>query len=162
MRPQVGTVRIFAQQGICERFYVNSEEGPRHVNNYATKGACWMKTLNYGNSCTIVRLIDSTLAGQPLGEQLRPILENTPNIVLDVEGIEFTSMLIGELANLAREFNALWVDQPHVMAMTNLKPSSRQVMETVKFDRVIPIAHSYDEALKRVFNGAHQAHSAAN
>ncbi|MBI3992594.1 MAG: hypothetical protein HY342_04930 [Candidatus Lambdaproteobacteria bacterium] len=107
-----------------------------------------------------MRLVDSVLAGKPLVEQLRPYLENTPNIVLDVEGIDFTSMLIGELANLARDFDKLWVNQPHGMAMTNLKPSSRQVMEAVKFDHIIPIARNYNEALKRLFSGADASRSA--
>ena len=121
-----------------------------------------MKTLSFGSACTVVRLVDSSLVGQPLGEQLQPFLEGSPNIVLDVEGIDFTSMMIGELTNLAREFDVLWGTKPHTLTMTNLKSSSRLALETMKFDRVIPIVQNYEEALKRVFSAANDPRSATN
>ncbi len=111
-----------------------------------------MKTLNCEVACTMLRLAESSVTGQPLVEQVHEIIESCPNIVLDVEGIQFTSMLLGELANLAKKFEQIWEDRQHSICMTHVEPASQRVLTTVKFDRLIPIASSMDEAVQWVIH----------
>lgn len=111
-----------------------------------------MKTLKFDRKCSVIRLLESNISKQPLVDQLRTEYESCENIMLDVKGILFTSLLIGELASVIRAFNDFWGNRPHNIALVNLNASSRQVMEIVKFDDLIPLFDDAGEALTWFFD----------
>ena len=100
----------------------------------------------------MIRLVDSGRSKQTLFEQLSSIAGISSNVLLDAQGVVFTSMLIGELVNFAKELKAMWAGKPHSIAMTNINPSSMSMLLTVKFDRVIPLFESHDEAMIWIFD----------
>ncbi len=115
-----------------------------------------MAFLDVDRACTILRLKDSDASGRSLLEQVRPMLEHVPNIILDMEGIRITSMAIGELTNLAKEFRTYWDDQPHSMTMTNLDATARRSLSVIHFDQVIPFVENPQDCLAMLFGAARQ------
>lgn len=113
-----------------------------------------MKSLNLKSTCAIVFLTDSDLSTQSLVDQCRSYLEGSNNILLDTSNIKFTSMLIGELANLVKSFDGIWNSNSHHMAMINVTPSGKEVFTSVNFDKLVPMFDSSDEALNWMFGSA--------
>ena len=109
-----------------------------------------MKTLQLKRVCTILKLTDSAPAQTTLTDQVSPFLIQAPHLVLDVEGIQFNSMLIGELVNVHRTFEERWRDEEHHIALVNLSEVSRAVFERVRLTEMFPVFGSIGEAL----NGA--------
>jgi len=109
-----------------------------------------MKTLQLKNAYTVLRLTDVAPAQSTLTDQVEPFLGQSPQLVLDVDGIQFNSMLIGELVNVHRSFEARWKDQEHRIALVHLSDVSRSVFERVRLTEMFPIYGSVGEAL----NGA--------
>lgn len=110
-----------------------------------------MKTLQVEGAYTLLTLTAHPEAIAPLGEQAAPYVAQSPQMILDVTGIQFTSMLIGELLNLHRRFAAQWQERAHRIALVNVTPTSREVLERVRLTDYLPIFDSVGDAI----NGAH-------
>ncbi len=82
-----------------------------------------------------------------LHEQIKPQLESTPYLIMDAWGITFTSMQIGELANLAKSFNSRWKGQPHGLALYNVSDTSAEAFQFTNLAEVLPIFESAAEAI---------------
>ena len=106
-----------------------------------------MQILRVAQSCTLVKLAQADEMAAPLEEQV-PSLAQNPYVVLDVEGVQFGSMQIGELVNLARVFGEAWKGKPHGLAIINPSEQTRTVFTTVKLDVILPMFDSLEEALK--------------
>lgn len=107
-----------------------------------------MKVLSVKQSCMILKVSDLGPSTVPLVEQARPYIHATPFVVLDVDGVHFSSMLLGEVVNLYAEFSSHWKDQRHGMAMTHVPDLSRKVFQVSKLTDRIPIYDTLDEAVK--------------
>lgn len=110
-----------------------------------------MPFLDVDRACTVLRLKGSDASGHSLLEQVRPMLEHVPNIILDMDGIRLTSMAIGELTNLAQAFHRHWDDQPHSLVMTNLDATGRKSLAVIHFDQVIPVIDDQRACLDVLF-----------
>ncbi len=107
-----------------------------------------MKFLSVVDSATVLRLSDHGDSNHPLQEQIDTFMKSSPQIVLDVDGINFSSMLIGELVNVSLRLDALWEGQRTTsLSLVNVNSFSRKVLETVKLTERIPIYDTLDEAL---------------
>lgn len=67
-----------------------------------------MKTLTAERSCVVVKISDLGASNLPLEEQMRSLLGAAPYLVLDMDGIQITSMMLGELVNLYKSFEQRW------------------------------------------------------
>ncbi len=112
-----------------------------------------MRTLHVERAFTVLKLTDSANLSATLGEQIRPYLETTPELILDVSGIQFNSMLIGEIVNLHQRFEQRWKERKHRIALVNLTDTSRAVFERVRLEAYFSIFDSVAEAC----NGAPHA-----
>jgi hypothetical protein len=106
-----------------------------------------MKNTGQPGSHTILNFVDPTGSDTPFAEWAKDFLDAAPVLILDVEGLNFDSRLIGELINLHRSFSAVWEDQPHRLALVNLTDFSNMVFDTVKLSHIIHRYESVSEAL---------------
>jgi len=107
-----------------------------------------MKMLTIKQSCVVLRLSDVSSSPAPLMEQARPLIVASPFMILDVEGVQFSSMLLGEVVNLYQAFTSHWKDRRHGLAMVHVAPVSQQVMKVAKLLDRIPAYGTVDEAVK--------------
>ncbi len=107
-----------------------------------------MKVLSVKQSCMVLKVSDLGPSTTPLVEQARAFIQATPFVVLDVEGVHFSSMLLGEVVNLYVEFSGHWKDQRHGMAMAHVPEVSRKVFQVSKLTERIPIYDTLDDAVK--------------
>jgi hypothetical protein len=106
-----------------------------------------MKTLQVEASYIVLKLTDRKSAPQTLTEQALPFFALSPVLVLDVDGIQFSSMLIGEILNVHRGFADQWEGNPYRVALVNVTDTSRQVLQRVRLDTMFPMFATVDEAL---------------
>lgn len=107
-----------------------------------------MRSLRLETPCTLLRLVsDDGPAGATLPEQARAYLATCPYLLLDVRGVQFNSMMIGEIVNLYSAFSNLWQGRTHRLALVNADDFSRRVFETTHLTERIPVYASLDEAL---------------
>jgi len=107
-----------------------------------------MKVLSVKQACVVIRLSDLGPSNLPLLEQARPYITASPFVVLDVDGIHFSSMLLGEVVNLYVGFNTHWKDRRHVMAMVNVAEVSKQVFTVSKLTERIPVYNTVEDAMR--------------
>jgi hypothetical protein len=107
-----------------------------------------MKILTVRQTCVVIRLSELADSSLPLLEQARPFIMLTPYVVLDVDGIHFTSMLLGEVVNLYMAFSNHWKSSRHGMGMVNVAEVSQQVFRTAKLTDRIPIFDNIEMAMK--------------
>jgi anti-anti-sigma regulatory factor len=106
-----------------------------------------MKTLQVDQAFTVVKLTDALPAKATLTEQLEPYVDRSPNLILDVSGIQFNSMLIGEIVNVHRTFEERWKNDEHRIAVVNLTDVSRTVFRRIRLDEFFPIFDTLSDAL---------------
>jgi anti-anti-sigma regulatory factor len=106
-----------------------------------------MNFLQVGQTGTVVKLSLTHKSGDPLVEQALSLLAQNPFIVVDVGGIAFGSMQIGELVNLERSFEKTWNGTYHRLGLINLSPEGRKVFSNSKLDDLLPVYDSLADAL---------------
>ena len=106
-----------------------------------------MKNTGKPGSHTILNFEEHTGSDTPLAEWAQDFLAAAPLLIMDVEGLNFDSRLIGELINLHREFSAIWKDQPHRLVLVNLTDFSDMVFNQVKLSHIIHRYGTVSEAL---------------
>jgi anti-anti-sigma regulatory factor len=126
--------------------------GPAASTGRETDTRAIMKTLQLQQAYTILRLTDTLPPRRTLTEQVQPYIPQSPLLILDVDGIQFSSMLIGEIVNVHRNFEEHWKGQTHQFSLVNLSDVSRAVFERVRLTDYFPIYGSLSDA---VHNGAH-------
>lgn len=109
-----------------------------------------MKSLNMTRTCSLVKLSDVENPGAPLGEQLDASLRSSPALILDVDGIQFTSMMLGELVNVLGSLKAVWGANKASMALVRPTTLARQVMKVSKLDQAIPVFDDLESAWRGV------------
>ncbi|MEE8434027.1 MAG: hypothetical protein V3S64_04490 [bacterium] len=106
-----------------------------------------MKNTGQPGSHTILKFDEYSGSDTPMAECAENFLDAAPVLILDVEGLNFDSRLIGELINLHRSFSAVWKDQPHRLALVNLTEFSVMVFDQVKLSHIIHRYKSVAEVL---------------
>jgi anti-anti-sigma regulatory factor len=106
-----------------------------------------MKTLQLDRSYLVLRLKATTPQNGTLTEQVAPFVGPADRIILDVDGIQFNSMLIGELVNVHRLLEAE-KRSGHRIALINLTGASRTAMERVRLTEIFELADSIGEAVQ--------------
>jgi anti-anti-sigma regulatory factor len=109
-----------------------------------------MKTLNATRHCSLVKLSDVEHAGPPLGEQLINSVRASATLILDVDGVQFNSMMLGELVNVLGMLKAKWGESNAAMALVRPTAMARQVMQVSKLDQAIPLFDDLDSAWRGV------------
>lgn len=112
-----------------------------------------LECLQVDLACTVIRLSQASLDGSPLVDQVEPILGQNRFLVLDAGGINFTSMEIGELVNLADDFYKSWEGKARHIAMINLTPSAETTFSITKLDKIFPNFSSVSAALDHFQSG---------
>ena len=107
-----------------------------------------MKNTGKPGSHTILKFDEYSGSDTTLTQWTEKFLDAAPFLILDVEGLNFDSRLIGELINLHRYFSNAWEDQPTRMALVNLSDFSKTVFNTVKLHHIIKCHDSISEALE--------------
>lgn len=110
-----------------------------------------MNVLNLQTSIQVLKLTNDSTSNLPLLEQVRKNLEQCPYLFLDVNGIQFNSMLIGEVVNVYQEFKAHWSDHMHQIALINVSEFSVKVFQSVGLTDRVPVYESVDAALADIF-----------
>lgn len=106
-----------------------------------------MKVLNLQSAVTVLRLTSDEPSGKLLTDQVSSLFGQAPNLILDLNGIQLNSMLIGELVNLNQAFTKAWRDRAHRVALVNVTDFSQQTLRSVRLNERLPIYDSVDAAL---------------
>lgn len=106
-----------------------------------------LECLNVDLVFTILRLSQRTLDSPPLVDQAAPNLAHNNHLIVDLSGIDLTSMDIGELVNLADEFCKAWEGKACYMAVVNLTPAAQSIFSVTKLDRVFQCFDAVSNAL---------------
>ena len=101
-----------------------------------------MKTLQLDRAYTLLRLTDTAPQRATLTEQVMPYVGQAEHLILDVDGIQFNSMLIGEIVNLRQRYEQRWKGRQHRIALVNLTDTSRAVFERVRLEKFFAIFDS--------------------
>ena len=107
-----------------------------------------LTNLQVGGACTVLRLAQVTGDGTPLVDQAGPYLENSSNLLLDADDMIFSSLQLGELVNLAQEFDKRWDGTSHCFGMINLPGTAKRILEETGLDKVFKPFDSLSEAMK--------------
>ena len=105
-----------------------------------------MKKLDINQSCTVLKLSDHSLSTRPLSEQAAPFLEKSPNLILDVAGIDFNSMLLGEIVNLHNSFAESWQGRTPRISLVIVSRTSRSLLGRANLRGRFYICDSLPEA----------------
>jgi hypothetical protein len=105
-----------------------------------------MKNLTAERSSIVVKLSDVGGSNVPLQEQLAPVLNAVPFIIIDADGIPFTSMMLGEVVNLYMAFKERWGSRPSGIAMIGAPEVTRQVLRIAKLTDKIAIFDDLEQA----------------
>lgn len=97
--------------------------------------------------CTILRLSQKNLDSPPLVDQAASCLAQSNHLIVDLAGVDPTSMDIGELVNLADEFYKVWEGKACYMGVVNLTPAAQSSFSVTKLDRVFSCFDSVSAAL---------------
>ncbi len=119
-----------------------------------------MKNLTAERSCVVAKLSDVGHSTLPLQEQMRPLMDAAPYLVLDVDGIDFTSMILGEMVNLYMAFQEKWGSRPNGFAIIRAPEVTRQVIRTAKLADKMPMFDDLEQAW-RSFGSAPRAQARA-
>jgi hypothetical protein len=98
----------------------------------APNRASSMKTLSLIRSCVVLKISDLGSSQVPLQEQIRPAIHAAPFVVIDVDGIHFTSMMLGEIVNVYMEFSRRWQGHAHGLALIRAPEVTRQIVRVAK------------------------------
>ena len=105
-----------------------------------------MNTLQLVHASVVVKVTLGSAHADTLAAQLQPYVDLSPILVLDVTGVQFTSMLIGEMVNVHQHFEARWSDRPHRIALVNLTETSRAAFQRVRLDGYFTLHDTLAEA----------------
>ena len=107
-----------------------------------------MKTLVLNKSFIILKLSDLQQSNTILDDQLEPYLNVSPNLVLDLENVNFNSMMIGELMNVYNKFAEHWRDYMHKVVIIHATENTHKAFESVKLTEKIQFFPNFEEASK--------------
>lgn len=80
-------------------------------------------------------------------DQVRDILPQSRFLVLNIRGVMFTTILIGDIINVYNLFEEHWKDKAHRMVMVHPDPSAKRIFDLTKLTKKIPIYDNVDDAL---------------
>ena len=109
-----------------------------------------MRFLGIQRAWLVIKLAEASSGDLTLLEQAKAMLAVNAFVILDAEGVYFTSFQIGEIMNVVREFQEQWGHDPHAVGVINLSPMARRVFETAKVDQVLPIFSNLSEAMQGI------------
>ena len=107
-----------------------------------------MKKLTVDHVCVFIKVSERENSNLPLQVQAEPYFPLSPIMIIDMEDINLSSMLIGELVNLATKFESNWEPQKSIVALVNITAISKNILETVKLVERIPIYESLEKAIQ--------------
>jgi hypothetical protein len=84
----------------------------------------------------------------------------TQYLVLDLDGIQVTSMMLGELVNLYKVFEQRWKGKAGAMVIIRAPEITKQVMRIARLAEKIPLYEDLDQAW-RSFGSAQRAQALA-
>lgn len=119
-----------------------------------------MKNLTAERSCIVVKLSDLGHSTLPLQEQMRPLVNATPYLVLDADGIQFTSFMLGEMINLYMAFHDRWSGRASTLAIIRAPDVSKQAIRVAKLGDKIMLFDDFESAW-RSFSNAPRAQARA-
>ena len=106
-----------------------------------------MNFLEIKSGCTVVRLQQTSEMGTSLEEQAARYLSQNPYLLMDVSGIEFNSMNLGELVNVHARFQQIWGNTLHGIGLLNLSDNGRAIFSRVGLSKKFPDFDSIHAAL---------------
>ena len=107
-----------------------------------------MAVLNLENSALVLSLISVSESDEILVDQVREMIPLSRFIILNIKGILFTTILIGEIITVLNLFEEHWKDQFHKMMFVQPDPSAKRIFDLTKLSNKIPIYDSVDKALE--------------
>ena len=107
-----------------------------------------MKYAQVSIGCTLVKIIDSEQNTVPLDEQIFPFLCQQPHLLLDMENVNLTSIMIGELVNLLTSLRKHWDTKKPKINLINLNDQGKRVLQTTKLDQEFPICETLEQAFQ--------------
>jgi len=109
-----------------------------------------MRPLHLEQAYCLLKLSDPEHSGPPLSEQILPYMGVSRALILDVDGIVFNSMRIGELVNVHKLHQERISAPDAVIALVRLTRTSRAAFERVRLDRLFALCDSFAEAIERL------------
>ena len=107
-----------------------------------------MKTSGVEGSYTVFKIEGKSWGSASFSQEAMTFIGEAPMLILDVEDLNFDSMLIGELVVLQRELTQYWGDTPSRLAVVNLNEFSQRVFGQVKLDHILHFYPTVSDALK--------------
>lgn len=95
-----------------------------------------MKNLKLQDSVTILRLSESENVQLPLIDQARKSLDAGQQILIDLQGVNLNSMMVGELINLRKHYTGGLENDTEPVGLINVTPITRKLLSTVGLDKI--------------------------
>jgi hypothetical protein len=105
-----------------------------------------MKNLSLVRSCAVVKLSETGSSQIPLQEQIKPVVDLAPFVVLDVDGINFNSMMLGEIVNVFQANSERWGERPHGIALIRAPEVTKQILRVAKLADKLPLYDDLESA----------------
>jgi hypothetical protein len=109
-----------------------------------------MKNLTVAKICTLVRLTEWERTGSSLRDQLATLIDGCPRLLLDIDGIQFNSMMLGDLVSVRNALRERWGVGNEYVAVLRPTNVTRQVMKLSKLDQAIPVFDDVESAWRSV------------
>ena len=105
-----------------------------------------MNYLNFTSAAVALRIAQSDAGQGTLLDQVAPFLTLTPGLILDIEGVLLTSMAIGELVNVVKEYQRQWEDRFYGLFLVHVSDRNWQTLVTAGLTELIRPFPSADAA----------------
>ena len=105
-----------------------------------------MKNLSVVRSCVVVKLSDIGISQVPLQEQIKTVVSTAPYLVLDVDGVQFNSMMLGELVNVYMAYSERWAARPFGVALIRAPDVTKQIIKIAKLADKLPMYDDLESA----------------
>ncbi len=107
-----------------------------------------MAILDLENTALVLSLRTVSESEDILVDQVREMIPLSRFIILNIKGIFFTSLLIGDIINVFHLFEEHWKDQSHRMVFVQADPSAKRIFDMTKLTKKIPVYDSVDKAIE--------------
>lgn len=105
-----------------------------------------MKNLSVVRSSVVVKLSDLGTSQVPLQEQIKAIVSVAPYLVLDIDGVPFNSMMLGELVNVYMAYAERWSGRPFGVALIRAPEVTKQIIRIAKLADKLPLYDDLESA----------------
>lgn len=107
-----------------------------------------MALLSLQNSALVLSLEAVQESKDTLVAQVQHMIPQSRFLILNIKGVAFTTLLIGDIVNVLNLFEEHWKDQSHRIMFVQADPSARRILDLTKLSKKFPVYDSIEKAIE--------------